>query len=130
LNEIRRSFDKEQWRHCPGKLNNVDDCSRGIDAQQLLDNDRWLKGPQFLWLTEDSWPDSKIENVPYDQLEVKKEKTTLATNVIMSSTRALQELLKRYSSWRRLLKTIAWLGKFVEWLKNNKRITRNRRNWP
>lgn len=54
-------------------MNPADDCSRGLDAQQLLDNDTWLKGPQFLWQTEDHWPNSEIENVPDEQLEVKKE---------------------------------------------------------
>ena len=73
LNETPQSSDKEQWRHCPGKMNPADDCSRGLDAQQLLDNDTWLKGPQFFWQTEDHWPNSEIANVPDEQLEVKKE---------------------------------------------------------
>ncbi|KAL9977579.1 hypothetical protein ACROYT_G014998 [Oculina patagonica] len=126
LNEIRQSSDKEQWRHCPGKVNPADDCSRGLDAQQLLDNDRWLKGPQFLWQTEDHWPNSEIENVPDEQLEVKKETTTLATDVRIASTSTLQELLERHSSWRNLLKSVAWLAKFVKWLKNGKQIIQNR----
>lgn len=81
----------------------MDDCSRGIDAKQLLDNNRWLKGPQFLWLTEDSWPDSKIENVPDDHLEVKKETMTLATNVIIVHCKSFWKDIQAGEGCSRLL---------------------------
>ena len=38
----------------------------------------------------------------------------------------LYELLERYSSWTKLLKSVAWIGKFIEWLKNGKRAAHKR----
>ena len=105
LNEIREKTDKEQWRHCPGKLNPADDCSRGLDAQQFLDNERWLKGPNFLWGAEREWPCRPVEVIPDEELEIKKEKTCLATNVSeLTAESGLYELLEKFSSWKKATK--------------------------
>lgn len=120
INEINDATDFDQWRHCPGKLNPADDCSRGLDAQQFLDNRRWLRGPQFLWDKEQRWPQNKVEEVSAEKLELRKEKTIAMTDVEGPNQSKLSELLERYSSWTRLLKSVAWLAKFIEWLKMEK----------
>lgn len=38
----------------------------------------------------------------------------------------LYELLERYLSWMRLFKSVVWICKFIEWLKNGKRVVCNR----
>ena len=38
-----------QWRHVGTKKNPANDASRGPMAENLLKNERWLKGPKFLW---------------------------------------------------------------------------------
>ena len=43
----------EQWRHCPGKLNPADRVRRGLEMNEFLKNERWLKGPSFLCKSED-----------------------------------------------------------------------------
>ena len=45
VNEIRESSDPTQWRHCPGDLNPADDCSRGLDPQKFIEQERWPRGP-------------------------------------------------------------------------------------
>lgn len=126
INEINEATDVDQWRHCPGKLNPADDCSRGLDPQQFLANERWLRGPQFLWEREEHWPQNKVEDIPVDRLELKKEKTITMTDVEGRTQCKLYELLERHSSWTKLLKSVAWIGKFIEWLKNGKRATHKR----
>ena len=45
-----------QWNFVDSNGNMADDASRGLTVEQLLSQDRWFKGPQFLWSNEASWP--------------------------------------------------------------------------
>lgn len=131
INEIRELTDTEQWRHCPGKLNPADDCSRGLDPQQYIEGERWLKGPNFLRGPERDWPSQAVEEISDEQLEIKKEKTSLATDVKPTAESGLNVLLEKFSSWKRLVKSVAWIIKFTDWIRSkrehvtHKRITFN-----
>ena len=72
VGEIRDLTNVGQWRGCPGKLNPADDVSRGLEMNEFLKNERWLKGPSFLYRTEDYWPETKFEKVTEEKLEIKK----------------------------------------------------------
>ena len=54
--KIHDTSEVSQWRYTyvDSKSNPSDDGSRGLKAQELLKNRRWLKGPDFLW--RDDWP--------------------------------------------------------------------------
>ncbi|XP_072174663.1 uncharacterized protein [Diadema setosum] len=57
-NRVARIHDASgvsQWRYVDSKSNPSDDGSRGLKAQELLQNQRWLKGPDCLWRDND-WP--------------------------------------------------------------------------
>jgi len=115
-----------QWRHCPGNLNPTDDCSRDLDPQQFFANERWFRGPQFLWEREEQWPQNKVENIPVDKLELKKEMTITMTDFDGRTQRKLHELLERHSSWTKLLKSLAWHGKFIKLMKNKQNAAHKR----
>ena len=70
LSELLDTSEPQQWRHCPGKLNPADDGSRGLKADAINPNCRWLNGPAFLLLSEDQWPEniSKSNFVPCETL--------------------------------------------------------------
>jgi len=63
VKEIRELTHPDQWRHCPGRINPVEDVSRGLEMDELLKNNCWLKGPSFLRETEDKWPKNKCSTV-------------------------------------------------------------------
>lgn len=113
VTEIREVSQPSQWRHCPGNLNPADDASRGLSAKELLKNERWLQGPDFLSKSEEHWPHSEIGDVLEDEAEVKNERPVF----MVTAPDKLQELLTRYSSWAMLLRKVAWLLKFKEYLK-------------
>jgi Pao retrotransposon peptidase len=56
VGEILTLTDAKQWRHVPGVLNPADDCSRGVEAASLAEDNRWWTGPTFLRQSTGSWP--------------------------------------------------------------------------
>ncbi|XP_050394219.1 uncharacterized protein LOC126812082 [Patella vulgata] len=115
ITEIRELTEPDQWHHCPGKLNPADDVSRGLNFEQFNSNSRWIRGPQFLWKPKDQWPDLKIDTVPIEMLEVKKE-----IHVFSSEPEShLSQLINRHSNWNPCVRNVAWIVKFIDWLKTH-----------
>lgn len=55
VQEIQKLSQDSIWRHCIGKLNPADLLTRGVSASDLIKNEHWLKGPQFLSSVNDEW---------------------------------------------------------------------------
>lgn len=71
VGEIQTYTNPEQWKYVPTSLNPADVLSRGMKAVDLIDCDRWWKGPEFLRQSEASWP-KKALNDPatgYDEMK-------------------------------------------------------------
>ena len=104
-----------QWRHVDTCANPADIASRGAKGSELNTLELWLHGPKFLWKDEKHWPDqpSQLPELPQDDSECRK--CPGRTNVIVSS-KMLEPLLSRYSSWDSLRKAIAWLVRFKKYL--------------
>ena len=46
----------EQWRDVESGSNTADEGSRGVNAKEFIQKSQWIRGPEFLWQTEDQWP--------------------------------------------------------------------------
>ena len=114
ITEIRELTSPDQWRHCPGKLNPADDVSRGLNMEEFLREERWLNGPTFLTECEDRWPENRFEVITVEDLEVKKE--IYLTKLEPAAT--VDDLINSSSQWVDTLRKIAWLLKFIDWLKS------------
>ena len=101
--EIQNNFDPSQWRHVPGELNVADDVSSGIPAQRL--NGRWKQGPEFLRMPEDEWPSTADLN------EVEKERRKTQAILLTGSPEFIDS--KKFSNWRKLVKTSAYVFRFI-----------------
>lgn len=53
---IQRLTDVSRWRHIRTHENPADLISRGIQAEELVDNSLWWHGPQWLCTPEQKWP--------------------------------------------------------------------------
>ncbi|XP_041461181.1 uncharacterized protein LOC121412436 [Lytechinus variegatus] len=113
--KIHEASHVSQWRHVGTKNNPADDGSRGMTAKELIDNPRWLQGPQFLQQDEENWPapPEVIQELSADDLEVKKVQVHTIT-----SKNPVDELITRYSSWISLLRGVAWLLRYKQYLKS------------
>ena len=105
---IRDGSSKEQWRYIRTELNPADDASRARQTE------RWCRGPEFLLKNQDQWPLETLENFSkLDDLEIKCDifKVDLKEN-----NQVLVSLLERYSEWLKLIRAVAWLIKFKNYL--------------
>lgn len=119
LEEIHEHTSPNQWHHVPGILNPADDGSRGLPIEAFQPGCRWWSGPDFLWQTEDCWPRREVGDVMQDDNEViapKANQNTIAVTVSSS----LVELLKKFSSWPKLIRSVTWLIRFVHFVKSKR----------
>ena len=56
LTVIHNGSSLSEWHYVNRDDNPADDGSKGLKLDAMLKNNRWLKGPRFLWETESHWP--------------------------------------------------------------------------
>ncbi|XP_055931694.1 uncharacterized protein LOC129962029 isoform X2 [Argiope bruennichi] len=128
IKEIQNITNPTEWNHTPGTDNPADLTSRGLTVHELRNSNFWWHGPNWLLKNECKWPKlAKINNETNikedaDNLELKK-------NVLISSTIAKvnplnDDLIKRYSSFSKLIRVTAWCLRFLH---NYKSALQNRK---
>jgi len=106
---IRDQSTPCQWRYVGTKMNPADDASRGLSAEAIIASNCWTKGPEFLWLSEEEWPQmpatikEEVKQTPLEQVV-----TTLAIRSCPPDYNVV-EVFKRFSSWYSLKRFVAWI---------------------
>ena len=113
---IHDGSEPSQWRYVDTDLNPADDATRGLTVAEIMENNRWLRGPEFLWKEEDNWPLR-----PYSSSstlvdpEIKREvQVKVVTN--QPQEPALSLMIKKYSSYYAPKKPVAWLTRFKKYI--------------
>ena len=117
--QIQRGSQQSQWRYVPSEANPADDASRGLLEENPSTDDRWFKGPSFLWRPDlptegDNW------EVCADDPEVKTTAVVAATSTD-TEVSTWTETVQRFSSWHRLLCVMTLCLRW--WLKKQDRIS-------
>ncbi|XP_050409069.2 uncharacterized protein LOC126824016 isoform X1 [Patella vulgata] len=113
---IRSSTQLEQWKYVNTNTNPGDLASRTTTADNFVKDPRWLMGPEFLWTTEDTWPEQpKLSELSSDNPEVKREIATLAT--INTDINPVNKLIEHYSDWFRLKRSVAYMLRLKDLLR-------------
>ena len=124
---IQDATKESQWRYVDSEFNPADEGSRGLSADRMIKEGRWLKGPQFLMMNEDRWPKlpavlqgtvPNIDILPVDDAfqndpDVKR---VVTQTVLVREKTKVDEFLTKYSSWNRLKRGVAWLLRFGHYL--------------
>ncbi|RWR98365.1 hypothetical protein B4U79_09153, partial [Dinothrombium tinctorium] len=63
VTEIQELSNPSNWSYCEGLYNPADKLTRGMTMTQLLDEEIWWKGPNWLFLREELWPKPKYDEV-------------------------------------------------------------------
>jgi hypothetical protein len=124
VSTIQDISSPSQWRYVDSAQNPADDASQGLSAEALIKTQRWLRGPEFLWKPEEYWPYpiDAFPSVDDSDPEVKNAQNfAVAQN---SSPSIMDRIIKRFSSWMKLKKCIAWLLRLCQNLR--KKISRDK----
>jgi hypothetical protein len=112
---------------CPGSKNPADLPSRGTTGTDLKSNEAWWKGPEFLQRPEEEWPnDLACESTdPIAIAEVTKHKTAVIHSLANQAKPLNSDIstvidCQRFSTKKRLLRTTAYVLRFVKFLHKDK----------
>jgi len=107
VGKILEHTEVNQWRYVPSEENPGDDASRGMSASDLLRNDRWVHGPNFLQCEEHKWPVQPLFRCSEleEFLELKASPVVCS---IKSNADHTLNLLNYYSSWYKMKKAVVW----------------------
>ena len=109
VGEIQNNSDPSQWKHIPGAENVADDVSRGLHVQQLTG--RWMNGPEFLKLPEEQWP---VQTARLHREEDMERRQVNAVSSVLYADVGKVIDVKKFSSWRRLIRVTAWIKRLAE----------------
>ena len=125
LNIANESVKVIEGHYCinlPFKADKVtmpNNCSRGVSAESFMRNQRWICGPEFLWSSEEDWPNEPIDRSQLctDDPEVRK---SVTVNSIMQTCeeRPTDKLLNYFSDWLKLRVAVAWIMKVKDALRH------------
>ncbi|XP_041984084.1 uncharacterized protein LOC121736766 [Aricia agestis] len=120
VQKITEIVEPSRWHHVSSELNAADCATRGLTVAQLESHSLWW-GPEWL----NKLDISSIENVSNLTTCIEEIKAsvnaTLSTTIIKHKTLILQ-LLNEYSSLARVATTVAWLSRYILWLRNKKNV--------
>ena len=110
---IRETTQPSQWKYVNTQLNVADDVSRGQSAGALINNTRWKAGPDFLWKTEDHWPQQPVSHASLncEDPELKREAKTFTASA-GDTADTIEQMIQYFSSWFKLKKHIAWILRY------------------
>ena len=115
IGEIHDETNPSQWRYVPTKENSADVITRGLSVTELLEATTWWEGPEFLKADETEWPVKEMKKQgAVKELRKKQERyETKRTLLTVNRDESWRLQPKRYSSWTRLTRVLAWIYRFV-----------------
>ena len=109
--EIQSLLDPSVWRYCPGSHNPADLPSRGLSVSQLRESELWWKGPSWLQELEKDWPKDLRSKSPNEAVQVERKSKAIGSCVVQTREPFID--YARFSKYSRLLKTVAWIRRFI-----------------
>ncbi|KMQ89917.1 pao retrotransposon peptidase [Lasius niger] len=107
ISEIHQLSSMGQWYHVGTNFNPADHVSRGLLPLSLIDSKLWWHGPS--WLVEDS----RNWNMNIPAVLSPEVPEQIICKPVMVVTTNNYDLFDRFSSFTKLIRTIAWSLRFV-----------------
>ena len=110
LGELDELSNKNDWRWVPTAENTADIGTRDGDPPDMSAGGRWFRGPAFITGPEANWPKERAKKATSeDELEVRAKYVGHVT-----CKDDYHQTLERHSSWRKLIRTSAWVRRFLQ----------------
>ena len=117
LAAIRKQCFPSQWHYVGTKMNPADDASRGLSAEAIIGSNCWTKGPYFLWLSEENWPQMPTAIDKEIKQECLEEVAAAFATVTCPPDYDVAEVFTRFLSCYSLKRFVAW----ILWYRNRLR---------
>ena len=104
VSQILECTSASQWKHVGTLENPADDLSRGLSASDLMHNERWLRGPPFLWQREELWPKQPELGEMPSEAETKRMPKVYT---FKEEPATLDWFFERFSSFHKLKRAVA-----------------------
>ncbi|XP_062699419.1 uncharacterized protein LOC134284496 [Aedes albopictus] len=113
--EILTDTKVEEWRWVPTRLNIADEATKWGNGPSFDVQDKWYRGPDFLWQPESEWPVKKpLIEEPTDELRKTNVHQEVTTDPVLEFT--------KFSSWEDLIKSLAYLYHFINRCSTKQRV--------
>uniref|UniRef100_A0A8D8T1R1 Integrase catalytic domain-containing protein n=1 Tax=Cacopsylla melanoneura TaxID=428564 RepID=A0A8D8T1R1_9HEMI len=109
ITQILEITEPAQWRHVTTDKNSADPASRGLVPSQLVNNGLWFKGPAFLKLPIEEWP-QPLTNIEQQVLELKPS-TSLMAHIEVNP---LITAVEKFSSLNELKRVFSYVLRFID----------------
>ena len=122
--EILDTLPRNCWHHVSSKDNPADCASRGLMTSDLIKHQLWWKGPEWLQ-NEDKYQEiindsNKFNRFTDPEAESEARQPTINLLSIEQEETIIALLSKRFSSWWKLIRAVAYWIRFVEYLRYKK----------
>ncbi|XP_062541583.1 uncharacterized protein LOC134209602 [Armigeres subalbatus] len=115
VSELLDTTQVNEWRWLPTKANVADEGTKWQRMPNLQPSSRWFHGPDFLRQPENEWP-----GYSGDQGATVEE---LRSNILHHTVTKPLVNFERFSKWKRLLRSVAYVHRFVSNLRKRARKT-------
>ncbi|XP_062537655.1 uncharacterized protein LOC134205975 [Armigeres subalbatus] len=106
IGEILEETQTEEWRWVPTKLNVADEATKLGKGPTLQPGGRWFTGPDFLYKSENEWPQERVT------LNTEEELRALHVHRVQLMQPFLE--CERFSKWERMLRATTYVCWFVD----------------
>ncbi|XP_037826401.1 uncharacterized protein LOC119614330, partial [Lucilia sericata] len=117
VGQIHKLLPNAKWRHVPTHFNPADLGSRGCRPQDLINNQLWWQGPPWLTNPVSEWPQNNpLNTTKSPEISILKQTQTQSLTVPISSfqtTVSSVDILKRFSSYTRSLRVLAYVFRYI-----------------
>lgn len=120
VTRIKENIPTVEWKHIAGVSNPADCLSRGLTPSELVNHPLWVTGPDWLTLPENEWPAGLAVNTDTCAGNI-----VLVTENVENDIHPLEYLIKRVSSWSKLLRVMVYVLRFLKLLQKTDFISAN-----
>ncbi|XP_074032901.1 uncharacterized protein [Leptinotarsa decemlineata] len=115
LGEIQELTNTCDWRYVGTKENVADEATKQYSKMDFSPDCRWLKGPEFLYMTAEFWPVEEKFRTNNNGQEVDLEENNVLVHVNMNDKgNVVTTDPNKFSKWQKLLRSTAWIYRFIQ----------------
>ncbi|XP_058817888.1 uncharacterized protein LOC131681196 [Topomyia yanbarensis] len=105
ISELLDTTQVDEWRWLPTKANVADEGTKWKRLPDFRPSSRWFRGQDFLWESKSKWPgDNRDQGSTIEEIRPSVLHHTVTEPLVS---------FERFSKWKRLLRSMAYVHRFI-----------------